>query len=134
MRASGMEKDFDRWNRRKKALDASGERRRFFYYEREIWWCSMGVNIGVEMDGKHHRFERPILILRKFNKDMFWGVPLTSKERVGNFYQKVAHASGASWAILSQLRTWSSKRLIRKLGIADFGDFRRIREKIRGFM
>ena len=37
-------KDFDRWNEQKKKLH-DGEREVLFH-EREIWWCSLGVNIG----------------------------------------------------------------------------------------
>ena len=51
-----MEKDFDRWNEQKKAVD----RTRFtpFVHMREVWWCSLGVNIGAEENGNdefdHH--------------------------------------------------------------------------------
>lgn len=42
------------------------------FREQEIWWCSLGENIGCEEDGKNELFERPVLILRKFNHEMFW--------------------------------------------------------------
>ena len=95
----------------------------FFFHEREVWWCAIGANVGVEADGKHDSFERPVLVVRKFNKDMFWGVPFTSRARAGEYFVKTAHDRGISWAALSQLRTWSSKRLLRKIGKISEHDF-----------
>ena len=62
-----MEKDFDRWNEKKKYT----HKREFadHVHEREVWWSALGVNIGVEIDGKHENFERPVLVVRKFNND-----------------------------------------------------------------
>ncbi|MFY9990557.1 MAG: hypothetical protein WAL40_05890, partial [Rhodoplanes sp.] len=81
-----MEKDFDGWNKIKKEVNAYELRRDFFYHQREVWWCAIGVNVDVETDGKQVNFERPVLVLQKFNKEMFWGVPLTSRGRTGEFY------------------------------------------------
>lgn len=38
-------KDFDSWNTRKKELNSI---KPHFYQEREIRWCSLGINIGFE--------------------------------------------------------------------------------------
>jgi hypothetical protein len=56
-----MQKDFDRWNERKKIIHDSGENK--LYHAREIWWCSLGVNIGSEQDGDNENYTRPVLIL-----------------------------------------------------------------------
>ena len=71
-----MQKDFDRWNEKKKRINRSA----FIDYvnEREVWWCTLGVNVGSEQDGSLDVFERPILVVRKFNKDTVLVVPLTS--------------------------------------------------------
>jgi len=90
--------------------------------------------VGVEEDGKHTHFERPVLVVKKFNKDMFWGVPLTSKERTGTFFHKVEHGLVASWVILSQLKTSSSKRLVRKMGTISDQDFVEVCNKIINFI
>ena len=45
-----MEKDFDKWNESKKVIHHNNEDK--FYHEREVWWCSLGINIGFEQDGK----------------------------------------------------------------------------------
>jgi hypothetical protein len=46
-----MQKDFPGWHRHKEQLHAQHQTPTF--QEREIWWCSVGVNIGHEMDGKN---------------------------------------------------------------------------------
>lgn len=33
-----------------------------YFREGEMWWASLGANIGHEQDGKNETFERPILI------------------------------------------------------------------------
>ena len=32
------------------------------FKEREVWWCKIGLNVGVEQDGKGNNYTRPILI------------------------------------------------------------------------
>ncbi len=112
--ASKYVKDYKNWHKLKSQIDSVGVEK--FFHEQEIWWCSVGVNVGYEIDGKNTNFERPILIFRKFNKGMFWGVPLTSKVKEGKFYFTFDFKDRKSTVILSQLRILSSKRLIRKMG------------------
>jgi mRNA interferase MazF len=126
-----MEKDFDSWNKEKKLTDSRDISYDFFYHEREVWWCAVGINVGVETNGKNSNFERPILIVKKFNKDMFWGVPLTSIEKIGSPYIKITHNQGISWAILSQLKTFSVKRLLRKVGMISENDFKSVNKQLR---
>lgn len=127
-------KNFDKWNEEKKRVHTSEKGHAFFFHEREIWWCAVGANVGVETDGKHDSFERPVLVIRKFNKEMFWGVPLTSHERKGEYYTKITGEHTASWVIVSQLRTWSSKRLLRRIGMVSKNNFLAVAEKIRDFI
>ena len=104
-------KDFDTWNIRKKKLNITEQED--FFYEREIWWCSIGVNVGSEQDGKNELFERPIIIIKKFSKDLVWAIPLTRSS--GN--PKYTYClEKDSFVVLSQLKTLSSKRLLRKIG------------------
>src|SRR5437667_236634 len=67
--ASRMHKDFDRWNKTKKKLNAEVEP--LYFREGEIWWVHLGVNIGYEIDGKRENFARPVIVLRKYNKYSF---------------------------------------------------------------
>ncbi len=109
-------KDFDVWNLRKKLIQEFEHGENFYCHEREIWWCSLGTNVGIETDGKHEQFERPVLILKKFYKDMLWVLPLTTHKHNDFFHKEVAHDRGKSWVMLTQIRTVDSKRLLRKLG------------------
>lgn len=110
-----MDKDFDQWNLLKKILNSS--KRRFFVHPREVWWTSLGLNIGAEIDGKNKNFERPVLILKVYNKDTLLVLPLTQKIKTDRFHQKIMIGQKYSWVKLSQGRVLSTKRLIRKIGL-----------------
>ncbi len=125
-----MHKDFDTWNGEKKRVNARVLRDDFFYHPREVWWTAIGLNVDVETDGKQASFERPVLVIRKFNKEMFWGVPMTSRPYNGPYHHKVTHEEGESWAMLSQLKIFSTKRLRRRVGMISETDFKDIRTKL----
>ena len=101
-----------------------------YFYEREIWWASLGANVGFEQDGKHEKFERPVLIIRKFGGKTLWGLPITTKEKTGIFYYQIQYEGRQYSIILSQLKLISSKRLLRKIRTLDEGDFEKIKEKL----
>lgn len=103
----------------------------FYFKEREIWWASLGANIGFEEDGKNEKFERPILILKKFNREMLWALPLTSKDKTGKYYYQFEHKGEKYSVILSQLRTISSKRLSRKIRKFPESDFEKVKDRIK---
>lgn len=123
-----MNKNFDKWNNLKKEIQLHREPPLFREYE--VWWCSLGVNIGFEEDGKNEMFERPVLIFRKFNKNIFWGLPLTSKEKENKFYFTFEFNNRRSSVILSQLRVFSGKRLIRRMGRVNRKTFDEIESKV----
>ncbi|NOS67099.1 MAG: type II toxin-antitoxin system PemK/MazF family toxin [Candidatus Peribacteraceae bacterium] len=129
-----MAKAFDAWNIVKKRIDSKNIGTEVFFHEREVWWCSVGLNIGVESDGKNAHFERPVLIFRKFNGHMLWVVPLTSKQHEGVHFYRISHDRGASFACLSQLKTISSKRLLRKIGMIAENEFDHVRVRIAGYI
>ena len=87
-----------------------------YFYEREVWWVSLGQNVGSEENGKHQRFERPVLIYKKLSRDLFFGIPLTTKTKEGTWYHSFLFEGQARTAILAQMRVLSGKRLIRKMG------------------
>lgn len=47
------------------------QERDIYFREKEIWWAALGKNVGYETDGKHELFERPVLILNKYSKDIW---------------------------------------------------------------
>jgi len=107
-----MIKDFDLWNDKKKALESLGPASLDFH-EREVWWCSMGLNLGDEEDGKNELFERPVIIIKKFNHKVAWIVPMTSKQKFGPYYAIIEHEGILFSAILSQMKLMSIKRFRR---------------------
>src|SRR3989344_6646831 len=109
-----MKKDFQKWHTLKQNIHNEKERR--FYHEREIWWCSLGENVGFEQDGKGSDFARPILIIRGFNKEVFLCVPLTTKNKKGKYYADIDLGDKViRKVILSQIRLIDSKRLQEKI-------------------
>ncbi len=105
-----------------------------YFHEKEIWWCSIGSNIGFEQEGKNSNFERPVFIIKKFNRHMMWVLPLTSKIKITPYHFPVSYKGKQSTVILSQLRTISSKRLLRKVGKISDKDFKDVRERVAAFI
>lgn len=122
-------KDFDTWNIYKKNIEENSKSR--FYHAREIWWCSMGFNIGKEQDGTGRNFDRPVVVIKGFNKDVFFGVSLTGKEKHGKFYFYLGKIGNKdSSAVLSQVRLFDTKRLIRKVGVLDYKTFENLKARL----
>lgn len=121
------------WSEYQKYLQT--RQRRFNFKEREVWWMSFGCNIGDEENGKGARFERPVLILKKFNQNLFWGIALTSRHKTGRFYLPVSsHTGWHSTLILSQLRLCDARRLQNKITSLPQDQFRRVRQHIRSLI
>jgi len=127
-----MQKDFDKWNEIKKSIQAKPDN--FGMHEREIWWITFGVNIGVEIDGKHKTFERPALVLRRFNRQMTWVLPTTTNGGDSRFYENFLIGNRQYFVVLTQIRTVSTKRFLRKIGMISREDFERITQKLINFV
>ena len=109
-----MNKNFDDWNLVKKNLDKNDSSPTF--QKREIWQCSIGLNIGHEENGKNKDYSRPVLIIRKFNAHIFWGIPLTTQIKEKHYYHKIHFRDKEQCAMLSQIRLLESRRLTDKMG------------------
>ncbi len=68
-----MNKNFDAWNSRKKIINRNNTI--VYAHPKEIWWCSLGVNIGAETDGKNEDFERPVIVMKVYNKETMVVLP-----------------------------------------------------------
>ena len=125
-----MNKDFNKWNKQKIWIDLHKERH--FFKEREVWWATVGENIGSEQDGKGTDFRRPVLIFKKFNTELFWGLPLSRKIKENNpYYIPITLEDGSiESAITSQLRPLDAKRLIKRMGIVSKEEHQRIRKEV----
>ncbi len=126
-------KDFDSWNIQKKTLHLTGENK--FYHPREIWWCSLGVNVGFEQDGTGKVYERPILILRGFSKHVCLMVPLTTSQKKNPYHIPIGIVDGKeAFVITSQIRLIDTKRFINKIGVVDQKIFENIRKTIKDLL
>jgi|SRR3989338_5296187 len=124
-----MKKDFQKWHKVKEKIDNAPVR--IFFHERDVWWCSIGVNVGFEQDGKGDNFARPIVVFKKFNNEVFWGIPLSTKIKKGKFYVPVEMEDQLPRvAIISQLRLIDGKRLYQKFGIINEADYKRLEDAI----
>lgn len=90
--------------------------------------------MGFEQDGRGVQFLRPVIVLKKFNKELFWGIPLTKNEKVGKYYKSFLLKGNTSTAILSQFRLIDAKRLKYKIGDIAAVDLAEIKTKIRQFL
>ncbi len=121
-------KNFDEWNKEKKNLQEREVLAPF--HEREIWWCSIGVNLGHEEDGKNIYHERPVLVLKKFNNQLAWILPMTSVRKEGAYYFGLSYDGMAFTVMLSQLRLVSVKRFRRFIRKISSEHHQLIKEKI----
>ncbi len=126
--------DFNKWNKIKK--DVSMKLISPNCKAREVWWCTIGKNIGVEQSCKDDTFSRPVLVIKVFNRDMFWGLPITSsnsndKKSNSKFHYDVSGVPKLKgYVTISQLRTFDNKRLIRKIVKIEKEMLEEIKEKI----
>lgn len=127
----GLAKQFVEWAKLKIRIHYNDG---VFFKEREIWWVSLGMNVGYEQNGKHETFERPVLVLKKFNLDVMWIIPMTTTEKNNKYYQSTNYNGETTFFILSQLRLISNKRLLRKIRTLPQEEFDLIRKKIKDLL
>lgn len=128
-----MSKNFDSWNIQKKEIHESGEGR--FYRAREIWWCSLGINIGFEQDGTGKTADRPVLILKPFSRHVCLILPLTSSTKENPYHFALGEIEGRqAFAIISQIRLIDTRRLTNRIGILEESLFSEIRKAIRNLI
>jgi len=126
-------KDFNKWNDKKIFINQVKDLP--FFHEREIWFCSLGLNVGFEQDGNGIEFQRPVIILKKFNNNIFWALPISKTKRRGKYYFVFNFENDIeSVAILSQIKLLDVHRLSRKIGdISDF-DYRSLIKKLKALL
>lgn len=133
-----MHKNYGTWTPIKCSIN-NAEEPRLFFHEREIWYCHFGENVGFEQDGRGDQFLRPVVIVRKFNNEIFWGVPLTRTKKRLPFYfsfrmQADPVSEEDSTAVLSQLRLVDAKRLRRHIGYISEGDVTLLKQKLKALL
>ena len=123
----------DEWNEIKKEIVSKN---RFFTFKvREIYWLKIGQNVGYETHGKGEEFLRPVLIFRKFSKDTFLGIPLTTTIKDDMFHYVFRYKSTKmSCASLSQIKLFDAKRINQKSGKMSVEDFTKLKVKLKRLM
>ncbi len=133
-----MQKDFRQWHQKKETINDISKPP--FFHERDIWFCHLGANVGFEQDGRGDDFLRPVVVIRKFNNQIFWAIPLTKASKKINkktekYYFSFSFISNVqSVAILSQIRLIDAKRLGRHIGVMTEDQFRELTKKLKALM
>ena len=126
-----LKEKFNNWNVKKQEIEFSDRTDRVYFKEGQIWWCSVGQNVGSESFGKGEDFRRPILIFKKLSADLCVALPLTSKEKKGgSWFIDVTFDDKKAWVLLYQIRVLNKKRFQRKIGELDDKDFLRVKQKL----
>jgi mRNA interferase MazF len=100
------------------------------FKERDVFLCHLGLNIGSEQNGSGKSFLRPVLVLKKFNNKICLAIPLTTKNKIGEYYFSFKLKGVKNTLILSQIRLVDSKRFKYKKGFVTKKDFIKIKNKI----
>jgi mRNA interferase MazF len=119
-------KNFDEWSISKKNTELKGRPK---VKEGEIWWCRIGLNIGVEEDGKNKNFRRPVLILKKYSDEIVFVVPLSTQTKDSNWYFNFIFKSKNQVAILNQAKPVDTKRLDQYMGNLNNNTHKEIKNK-----
>ena len=115
------------------SIKARPDKNMKFYREGEIWWSTVGMNIGVEISGKGENFTRPVLVFKKLSKDAFLGMPLTSQRKVGTWYIPFSYNGKSQAAILSQVKIMDAGRLTKRIGMLSDDELVKIKNAFHGF-
>jgi mRNA interferase MazF len=119
-------KNFDKWNTLKQKLDIS-DHKAPYVKAGDIWWISIGENIGSEVDGKSILFSRPVIIIKKLSHNFYHVIPTTTKSKEGSWYIKFRQNEIIMHACLHQSKSIDYKRLSTKIGELDEQDFNKIK-------
>ncbi len=127
-----MRKDFDQWNKKKKELE--NKKRDLLFHTGEVWWCAVGMNIAEESCGKGETYRRPVLVFKKLSRNNFIGIPLSMQEKIGSWFIDIPIQGQKRFALLHQIRMFSTNRFQRRLTTLDSADFARVKEKLEALL
>ncbi len=123
-------KDFAEWLPLKVKLDGLSHKAPFVS-EGDIWWASIGENVGSEIGGKSKLFSRPVIIFRKLAHGFYFVLPTTTQVKSGSWYCKISHKGQTMNVCLHQARSIDFRRLSSKMGTIDGTDFEKIKESFK---
>jgi len=111
-------REFVTWTKLKAKLHLS-KADELYFKNREVWWASVGLNIGFEVKGKGENFARPVIILKALSPHTCLIIPLTKSDKRKNLFPmgKITEDQDyKSFALLEQVRLIDKKRLEEKVG------------------
>ena len=125
-------KEYDEWNEVKK--NTQQKKRKLGMKSREIFWVKIGHNIGSEEYGKGKDFARPVIIVRRLTSDLFIGIPITTTIKNNDYFHSFTYNNKSrgqveNSAMILQVKTFSIKRVLSKIGTVDKESFDEILEK-----
>jgi mRNA interferase MazF len=91
----------------------------------------IGENIGYEQNGKGEIFSRPVVIVKRFSRNMFFGIPLSTQLKEGNFFFEFELSGVKSNTLVVQDRLFDVKRLENKIGMMNKNDFEKLKVRVR---
>lgn len=130
MESEEFKEEYNKWNIKKQDIQFLERAQNIYFKEGDVWWCSLGLNVGSESFGKGDNFRRPVLIIKKLSSDLCVAIPLTSKEKTGTWFIDITLQGEKKWAMLYQIRTLNKKRFSLKIGELDGTDLARVKEKL----
>lgn len=104
-----MPDEFDKWSAVKRRIDA--RKGVPWVKERHVVWCSVGHNVGREQNGKGRNYNRPVLVLKRYNPDLFLGLPLTSTTSGSPHHFEIEFKGQKSSVLLQHARTFDIRRV-----------------------
>jgi len=124
---------YDEWNMLKQKLQNKDKIINF--YQGNIYFMSIGHNIGSESYGKGDFFLRPVLVYKKLTKTIFLGIPLTSGEKEGSYYFSFRYKKDKiSTAMLNQMRTFDIRRSEYLSGKINKSTYKNLEKRLEEFM
>jgi len=123
--------EYDNWNEVKKSL--SIKKKLISFKNRDIFWVHIGKNSGYETFGKGDDFLRPVLVFKKFSRNTFLGIPLTTAIKDDIFHYKFIVKSNLkiNYASLSQIRIFDVSRMDDKLDKMSIEDFDKLKKQLK---
>jgi mRNA interferase MazF len=94
-----------------------------FVSEGQIWWVSLGENIGTEINGKGNLFSRPVIIFKKLSNKFYAVIPASTKIHSGNWYFPYTFKDLKVVACMHQVRSIDYRRLSTCLGTLNENEF-----------
>lgn len=124
--------NFNKWNEVKKNTQLN--KRKLGLKQRDIFWVKIGQNIGSEEYGKGDDFARPVIIINKLTSDLFLGIPMTTTTKSNDYFHSFKYNNKSKGivensAMILQLKTFSVKRVLSKIGVVNQEDFINITDK-----